>query len=144
MSEGIQIPPSTIHYDLPAAIKVGAITLMPYKGGFLGMQCKKGRGLILPGGTYEPKKDATYKDTAIREAQEEVGVTPKNLRYLWCGPDGGGYMTFAFEAQSFEGEPKASNEGVPQVVHWSDLFESTFGAYYEILYEVMQQKGIYE
>jgi len=118
-------------------MKIGCIAMMPYKGGFLGLRCAKGRGLILPGGTYEPAKDPTYQATAIREAMEEVNVIPHDLRYVWHGPDGGDYMTFTFEATWFSGEPKTSDEGVPQVVHWADLFNSHFAAYYRILYEVM-------
>lgn len=119
-------------------MKIGCIAMIHYQGGFLGLRCAKGRGLILPGGTYEPAKDRTYQATAIREAMEEVGVTPHDLRYVWHGPDGGEYTTFTFEASWHSGTPaKETNEGIPQVVHWADLFESRFEAYYRILYEVM-------
>ena len=118
-------------------MKIGCIAMMHYQGGFLGLRCAKGRGLILPGGTYEPAKDTSYQATAVREAQEEVSVTPHDLRYVWSGPDGGDYITFTFEANWYSGEPQCSNEGVPQVVGWADLFESSFGAYYRILAEVM-------
>lgn len=118
-------------------LNIGALVLVPYQGAWLGMRCAKGRGLILPGGTYEPDKDPTYQATAIRECQEEVGVIPHDLRYIWHGPDGGAYITFAFLATWYSGQPQASNEGVPQAVEWRDLFASKFGAYYQILYEII-------
>jgi 8-oxo-dGTP pyrophosphatase MutT (NUDIX family) len=121
-------------------MKIGAIAVIPYSHGFLGLQCAKGRGLILPGGTYEREKDSSYQDTAIRETVEEVGVIPHGLQYIWHGPDGGDYTTFAFLANWYSGEPRASNEGVPQVVQWDDLFKSDFGAYYLILYEIMERR----
>lgn len=117
-------------------MKINCIAMMHCQGGFVGLR-SVGRGLILPSGRYEPAKDLTYKDTAIRHAQDEVGVTPHNLRYVWHGPDGGDYTTFAFETNSWEGIPKCSNEGVPQVVDWDDLLDSDLGAYYSILYEIM-------
>lgn len=120
-------------------MKIGCLVVMEYGHGFLGINCAKGRGRILPGGTYEPLKDKTYQDTAIRECEEETGVTPQSLHYLWSGPDGGDYITFAFRADWWQGEPRGSAEGQPTIVTWEDLFESKFAAYYRILHEVMQQ-----
>lgn len=114
--------------------------MIPFDGAFLGMQCAKGRGLILPGGKFEWEKDKTYKDTAKRECREEVGVQPLDLKYVWHGPDGKDFITFAFYAETFLGTPKRSDEGVPQRVEWEDLLVSHFAAYYEILFEIMQGK----
>lgn len=121
-------------------MKIGAIAVMPYEMGFLGIKCAKGRGIILPGGTYEPNKDNFYHSTACREALEEVGVIVDQsmMRYICCLPDGGDYMTFAFWCPHYYNEPKPSSEGTPTLASWKNLIDSNFGAYYRVLYEIME------
>jgi len=104
-----------------------------------GSTVRRAGGLILPGGTYDPKQDRTYHDTARRECQEETGITPYNLRYIWSGPDGGEYITFAFEADWCEGTPMETPEGTPQIVTWRDLCTSHFAAYYNVLHQVYER-----
>lgn len=125
-------------------MKIGAIALCPtwwhnhlY---FHGIQCSKGRGLILPGGARE--RDETYKGTAVRELREELGLitTEDELRYIWCGPDGDDYLTFAFLVNNCWGEPKDLGSGEPKLVTWTDLKYSYYGAYYQILEEVFKSK----
>lgn len=121
-------------------MKIGCLIMIPCGSAFLGIQCAKGRGKILPGGTYEPGKDKTYQDAAVRECQEEMGVTPTHPRYIWHGPDGGDCITFAFRSEYYSGEPIATPEGTPVIASWGDLFDSAFGAYYRILHEIVQSK----
>ncbi|MFX1496564.1 MAG: NUDIX hydrolase [Promethearchaeota archaeon] len=46
------------------------------------------RGEIsFPGGKYEPNKDKTLKDTALRETEEEIGVPRNKIKILGCLDD---------------------------------------------------------
>ena len=127
-------------------MKIGAIAVMPYDGAFLGIECKKGRGIILPGGTYDPAQDRTFHDTAIREAFEEcgarIGRSWPDIAEIGCWPDGGDYMTFSFFTPKWNGPVRETNEGKPIRAEWKDLLASKFGAYYLLLYQKM--KGKYE
>jgi ADP-ribose pyrophosphatase YjhB (NUDIX family) len=120
-------------------IKVGCIAVVPVEGGFVGMECDKNRGLILPGGKWERDKDKSYHHAAARELLEETGLStdPEKLEYIWHGPDTGEYITFAFLAREVQGTIRESPEGMPRLVTWDDLLASHFGAYYRVLREVM-------
>jgi len=123
-------------------MKIGVIAIIPYSYGFLGLQCDKGRGLTFPGGNFEREKDRTFQDTAIRECQEEIGVTPEALTYVWHGPDGYEHTTFAFIAGWHSGQARDSAEGRWQIVTWDGLLKSNFAAYYSVLREVMESRGL--
>lgn len=120
-------------------MKIGAIAVIPAGDGkFWGLECPKGRGLILPGGKYE-KSDTSYAHTAAREAYEEIGalLNPYRLRYLWHGPDGGDFICFAFLANLVTFPDDGPElEATPQKVTWSQLSMSEFGPYYRILKEI--------
>ena len=46
------------------------------------------RGEIsFPGGKFEPDKDKTLKDTALRETEEEIGVSRENIKVIGCLDD---------------------------------------------------------
>ncbi|MHA1411122.1 MAG: NUDIX hydrolase [Promethearchaeota archaeon] len=48
----------------------------------------KHRGEIsFPGGKFEPSKDASLMDTALRETCEEIGVDKKNVKIIGCLDD---------------------------------------------------------
>jgi 8-oxo-dGTP pyrophosphatase MutT (NUDIX family) len=129
-------------------IKIGCIAVIPYQDAFLGIQCKKGRGIILPGGRYEPEKDASYHATAVREAEEECGVLLSEafLKYITCQPDGGDFMTYAFYAELSAGTPRETAEGIPCVATWHNLIyqKSPFSPYYRVLKDVMKGKYQWE
>ena len=38
--------------------------------------------MSFPGGKFDPKKDESLKDTALRETYEEIGVSPKNIKII--------------------------------------------------------------
>lgn len=129
-------------------MKIGAIAVMPYDGAFLGIQCKKGRGIILPGGTYDPAQDRSFHLTACREAFEECGAKinfpTMPVTEIACWPDGGDYMTFSFWCPQWDGPVWETNEGKPVRATWMDLIASKFGAYYLLLNQKMQGKYSYE
>lgn len=113
----------------------------------VGLECSKGRGLILPGGRWEVEKDRTYHHAASREAKEEVGLDcpAANLKYLWHGPDGFGYDTFSFLAyQPRPIElPASTPSGRPCFVTVNDLMQSKFAAYYAVLFDQFSLSYLY-
>ncbi|MFX1503550.1 MAG: NUDIX hydrolase [Promethearchaeota archaeon] len=43
--------------------------------------------MSFPGGKFEPLLDSSLKDTALRETEEEIGVSRKNIKILGCLDD---------------------------------------------------------
>jgi len=123
--------------------KIGCTTVIPYwGGGYVGLNDKKGRGFILPGGKYEPDKDKTYHDTAIREVKEEVGLDLNEVEYIWHGPDGFGYTCFAFKGYEYRGElVKETEEGYPCIVTYDILMKSNYAPYYKVLFEILDKQA---
>lgn len=42
----------------------------------------QGGEICFPGGTFEPGSDSFFKDTAVRETSEELGIRPEQVRIL--------------------------------------------------------------
>lgn len=126
-------------------IKIGCVAIVPHESGkgFHGIRCGKGRGIILPGGRYEKDVDLTYHHTACRELFEEMGLvtTPEDLEYLWHGPDGGDFITFAFLVKRYSGVPQETKEGIPVHADWNDLMVSHFAGWYACLKDVLDQRS---
>lgn len=59
------------------------------------------------GGWIEPGE--TPRQAAIRETQEEFGITPENLNYLGKYPTSGHY-SYVFSCTKYSGKPSESNE----------------------------------
>ncbi len=123
--------------------KVGCIVVVPCPGGFIGLDCAKGRGKILPGGKWTPE-DRTYREAAAREFFEETGLTinPETLEYVWNGPDGFGYDTFAYLGKlvNVKGEPINSTEGRVEIVEEKDLRLSKYAAWYDTFFQVLTER----
>ncbi|TFG26393.1 MAG: CoA pyrophosphatase [Promethearchaeota archaeon] len=43
--------------------------------------------MSFPGGKFEPYNDITLQDTALREAEEEIGISRKNIKIIGCLDD---------------------------------------------------------
>jgi 8-oxo-dGTP pyrophosphatase MutT (NUDIX family) len=43
--------------------------------------------MSFPGGKFEPENDNSLKDTALREAEEEIGIKRENVRIIGCLDD---------------------------------------------------------
>ncbi len=90
-------------------------------------------GLCFPGGHIEPNESIVQ--AAIREVQEETGLTVSDLRL--CGVkqfpiSGGRYLVFFYKTHSFSGTLRDSEEGrvlwlrreeLPNYAMCSDLFQ---------------------
>ena len=77
------------------------------------IECKKGRGIILPGGKFEVK-DKTFDITASRELEEETGVIgykPKLFKHF-MSPDGYYQYNFIFGVYDVQ-NMKETKEGNP-------------------------------
>lgn len=116
-------------------VKIGCVTLIrvaiqgPPK--FYAVNCKKGRGIILPGGKWD--KGESFVECAIRELYEETGIIAKDYRLVFQGMSEEGYYTYAFVATFFRKDTPTHDEG--ELVHatWDDLCKSSFRGYYELL-----------
>ncbi len=105
-------------------IRDGRILLIRKKRGL-------GKGKINgPGGRVDPGE--TPEQCAVRECQEELGITPRNLEY--CGQnlfqftDGYSIHVWAYRAREFHGEPVETAEAVP---HWFDLDQIPYDEMWE-------------
>ncbi len=105
-------------------VKQGSILLIRKKRGL-------GAGKINgPGGRLEPGEAPI--DGAIREAQEELLITPLELRYsgenLFQFVDGYSIHVHVFKASDYEGEPTETDEAVPlwaplDAIPYHDMWE---------------------
>lgn len=78
-------------------ILIGCITMIRHNDRIVAIQCKKGRGVIMPGGKWEPGE--TFLETAKRECFEETGLLAHNFKLIFQGMSEEGYYTYAFSAQ---------------------------------------------
>jgi ADP-ribose pyrophosphatase YjhB (NUDIX family) len=126
------------------SIPIGCVALVEQGNSdwYVGIQCKKGRGIILPGGKYDSNIDQTYHHTACRELREETGLVAeaKDLEYVWHGPDGFDHITFAFIVHKYSGKAIETPEGCPVKACWNDLMQSKFGGWYAVLRDVINGK----
>ena len=127
--------------------KIGCVAVIPLANGkYLGLNSDT-RGFILPGGKYDPEDDNSFQDCAARECREETGVkvNADDVSYVWHGPDGYGYDVFAFlftdaDFKYLHDEEYLFCEGEPCEVTREQLFESKYGAYYRVMFEVLDSK----
>jgi 8-oxo-dGTP pyrophosphatase MutT (NUDIX family) len=65
------------------------------------------------------------KETAIRECQEEILVTPKSLnnvaKLMFNYADGQSILVYVYLSEHWQGEPKESEEMKPQWFNFNDI-----------------------
>jgi 8-oxo-dGTP pyrophosphatase MutT (NUDIX family) len=102
----------------------------------------------LPGGKFDPETDATTKETAMRETQEETSVVVHDCELLYervelgDGPNGVDFYSRCYYATDWEGEPINSEEGE---VKWLTAEEVTstkaaFGDYNRKTLNIFKQR----
>lgn len=114
---------------------IGCVSLVINGGDIIGLQCSKGRGVILPGGKQE--EGETFHETAARELYEEAGLKVISQKFIFAGfPHYKCYTyTFLTDVTNFKAGFK-SKEGITTKTNWDELFKSEYGAYYRVLQEV--------
>lgn len=129
---------------------IGCVTLVPIKPEWSGdfrqvaaINCGKGRGIILPGGRWEPGE--LYEEAAAREFQEETGFPLDGLpKLFWQGytlPDN---YTYCFLGECPGFAPfNWCEEGETRLALWPDLLRSEFRAYYSLLRQYIESLGWY-
>lgn len=110
----------------------------------LAIKCAKGRGLILPGGKFEPDKDSSYRECARRELFEETGVVALDAgQIIWHGMDSKKYYCYAVEFfEVILGEMNPTKEGTPHMINLKMLLKNeVFGADYDAMFHPEIEKG---
>jgi 8-oxo-dGTP pyrophosphatase MutT (NUDIX family) len=126
-------------------MRIGCIVLAPVSDiSFVAIECKKGRGIILPGGSLEAGE--TVKECAMREFREETGILVGHLHYLMSMPNIDPASGELFNVVAFSGV--VSEIGVDRVwgtdqgsgrvttAVWGALLEGGFKGYYQCLKDI--------
>lgn len=131
---------------------IGCVTLVPVKPQWskdfrqvAGINCHKGRGIILPGGKWEEGQEL-FEEAAQREFLEETRQHLKGLpKLLWQGFTLRGNYTYCFlgECPRFQAHVKSPEGDETRYALWADLLKSDFRAYYSLLRQHIESLGYF-
>ncbi len=109
----------------------------------LTLQSKKGKGLVLPGGKWEPGE--TFVECAKRELEEETGLKATGCELVFWGVNADGHFVYAFHTYTSNMTPlKETKEGKTCWSTWEELINnSSYKAFYELLYEAFQNRNAF-
>lgn len=110
---------------------IGCVSLIFVEKKIVSLKCGKGRGLILPGGKWEPGE--TFQMTASRELREETGLVAKTQELIFGGLTPDYSYCYTFLTTIYDYNPVSSLEGTVELSTWDELCTSFFGPYYELL-----------
>lgn len=123
-------------------LEVGCVSLVEaYDDKFVAIDSPQ-RGIILPGGKWNGRRE-TYREAAVRELREETGLIATEAKYLFgcVGTKRDVYvLTFKVKVKTVV-EGFESHEGKTVFATWDDLLSGAYGAYYDILREVYEERN---
>lgn len=131
----------------PDTPKIGCVALCRVSTGlFVAIDCHKGRGIVLPGGKWEPGE--SFVGCVEREFSEETGLVLRGAKIFFHGTNVDGWSCYVFKGDtqyyhSYSYKEKRwgysyeTREGKFRLATWDDLIDSKnqFSPLYELLYQ---------
>ena len=103
------------------------------------------RGVIFPGGKFDPVKDRDYEDTAVREFMEETGIVidvrqRELMIHVWSGMTQGPCFVHAFfMVAKLDIVPFVTHEGELIQAQEFDFMASCYRPFYGILFPKLRR-----